>query len=275
MQLAHVSRGNGDQRQVHVLRAGHGSNMSPPLLHSAAMHSDHSKRVLNRSATTEFGEARGSDPAMYGTLRGHQSSGYLGIPDSPSGYVAQQNLRGAKSFADLRSFTPSPVPSSASFPPTWQSQIARFQDGGVGAGAGAGSSASNATPTLTPTASGNTLGQQRDESFLVNGLSGMSIGSGIGPNNGGSPRRLRGMFSWDDNQNQGPPTAPIGSNRNFSMGNFDDSSRDRNSALPLRQPRGPVGERAPGFSRGRQNGHQARGSDELRQQSSSVEIIVE
>lgn len=258
MQLAHVSRGNGDQRQVHVFRAPPGSNISPPIPQVPTLHGDASRRVLNRAATTDFSEARGSDPGMYSTLRGQQSSGFLGIPDSPGGFGAQQNLRAAKSFADLRSYTPSPVPSSASFPNR------RYEDYGPG-------SAISATPTLTPTASGLALGQHREDSLLVNGLGGLSIGSGLGPNSG-SPRRLRGMFSWDQDS-QGPPTGPIGSNRNFSLG-YDDQSRGRDPNLPMRQPRGPVLERGPGFSRGRQNGHQARGSDELRQ-SSSVEIIVE
>lgn len=147
--------------------------------------------------------------------------------------------------------------------------MARFQDYGPG-------SAASTTPTLTPTASGQSLGQHRDEGLLVNGLGGMSIGSNLGPN-GGSPRRLHGMFSWDqDHQqpnHQQTTTGPIGSNRSFSM-NYDDQSRDRGQNLPLRQPRGPGAERGTGFSRGRQNGHQGRGSDELRA-SSSVEIIVE
>ena len=103
----------------------------------------------------------------------------------------------------------------------------------------------------------------------------------MGPS-GGSPRRLRGAFSWDQD-NQQPAAGPsgpsgagaIGSNRSFGM-NFDNSSQDR--GVPMRQPRGPPGpsERGPpAFSRGRQNGHQARGSDELGQQSGPVEIIVE
>ena len=266
MQLAHVSRGNGDQRQVHVFRAAPGSNISPPIPQVSTLHGDASRRVLNRAATTDFSEARGSDPGMYNTLRGQQSTGFLGIPDSPNSFGAQQNLRAAKSFADLRSYTPSPVPSSASFPIAPHSNIARYADYGPG-------SASSMTPTLTPTASGSALGQHREEGLLVNGLGGMSLGSSnLGPA-GGSPRRLRGMFSWDQ-ESQGPPTGPIGSNRNFSINNVDEQSRDRSQNLPMRQPRGPAVERGPGFSRGRQNGHQQRGSDELRQ-SSSVEIIVE
>ena len=265
MHLAHVSRGNGDQRQVHVFRALQGSNISPPIPQVPTVHgADASRRGLNRAATTDFSEARGSDPGMYNTLRGQQSSSFLGLPDSPSGFGTQQNLRAAKSFADLRSYTPSPVPSSASFPAALQSNIARFQDYGPG-------SAASTTPTLTPTASGSALGQHRDEGLLINGLGGMSLGSNLGPN-GGSPRRLRGMFSWDQDH-QASTAGPIGSNRSFGI-NYDDQSRDRNQNLPMRQPRGPAPERGPGFSRGRQTGHQGRGSDELRQ-SSSVEIIVE
>lgn len=264
MQLAHVSRGNGDQRQVHVFRAPPGSNISPPMPQSSILHGDASRRVLNRAATTDFSEARVSDPGMYNSLRGQQSTGFLGIPDSPGGFGAQQNLRAAKSFADLRSYTPSPVPSSASFPAALQSNIARFQEYGPG-------SAASTTPTLTPTASA--IGQHRTEDLLINGLGSMTLGNNGLASGGGSPRRLRGMFSWDQDSS-GPPTGPIGSNRNFSsMTNYEDSVRDRNQ-MPSRQPRGPVVERGPGFTKGRSNGHQNRGSDELRQ-SSSVEIIVE
>ena len=274
MRLAHVSRGNGEQRQVHVYRpdvSQHG--ISPPIPQVPALQGgDPSRnRGLNRAATIDFNEARNnSDSGMYSTLRGQQSSGFLGIPDSPSGFGTAQNLRAAKSVADLRSYTPSPAPSTASFPPNLQSNISRFQEYGTGA-------VSSATPALTPAASGSALGQYRDENALVNGFGSMSLGGNMGPN-GGSPRRLKGAFSWDQDSQQsvagisGPSGAgAIGSNRSFS--NFDTSSQDR--GLPMRQPRGPSERGPPAFSRGRQNGHQARGSDELKQQSSQVEIIVE
>ncbi|KAL9045382.1 MAG: hypothetical protein Q9214_001558 [Letrouitia sp. 1 TL-2023] len=266
MGLSHLSRGTGEERQVHVFRQA--INISPPIPQGSTIHGDPNRRALNRAATIDFNEARSSETGMYGTLRGQQSSGFLGIPDSPGGFGAQNSLRAAKSFADLRSYTPSPAPSTASFPAALQSNIARFQNqenyGSV--------SAVSATPTLTPTASGSALGQHRDESMLVNGFSGMSLGGGnLGPTSG-SPRRLRGMFSFNQD-NQPITTEPIGSNRTFSMGNYDDQSRDRSGNVPMRQPRGPAGERT-GFSRGRQNGHQGRGSDELKP-SPSVEIIVE
>ncbi|KAI4146370.1 MAG: hypothetical protein L6R39_003476 [Caloplaca ligustica] len=269
MGLCHASHNTGDQRQVHVYRSP-GHNISPPLPQGSSIHSDSDRRNLSRATTMEFNEARGVAPGMYNVLRGQQSTGFLGIPDSPGGFGNQSNLRGAKSFADLRSYSPSPVPSSASFPAALQSNIARFQEQQAN-NYGPGSAAST-TPTLTPTASAQALNQHRSEDMLVNGFGGMSLGSStLGPN-GGSPRRLRGMFSWDQDS-QASTAGPIGSNRSFSN-NYDSQSRERGPNLPVRQPHGPAVERGAGFSRGRQNGHQARGSDELRQ-NSNVEIIVE
>ena len=261
MGLTHISRGIGDQRQVHVARPSPGSNISPPIPQVSAIQAgDASRRGLNRAATIDFNEARTIEPGPYNnTLRGQQSTGFLGVPDSPNGFSAAQNLRAAKSFADLRSYTPSPVPSTASFP-ALPPNLTKFQEYGPG-------SAASTTPTVTPTASGSTLGQHREENIPVNGLSGLSLGGTLGSNgpNGGSPRRSRGMFPWDQD--------PIGSNRTFSL-NYDDPSRNGAQAMPMRQPRGPATERSSGFARSRQNGHQGRGSDELRA-SSSVEIIVE
>ncbi|KAI4121857.1 MAG: hypothetical protein LQ338_006126 [Usnochroma carphineum] len=268
MGLCHSSHSNGDQRQVHVYRSPN-HNISPPIPQGSSIHSDSDRRNLSRAPTMEFGEARVVAPGMYNTLRGQQSTGFLGVPDSPGGFGNQSNLRGAKSFADLRSYSPSPVPSSASFPVALQSNITKFQEqqGNYGPG-----SAASTTPTLTPTASAQALSQHRSEDMLVNGFGGMSLnGSSLGPK-GGSPRRLRGMFSWDQDS-QPSAAGPIGSNRSFSN-NYDNHSQERGSNLPVRQPRGPAIERGSGFSRGRQNGHQARGSDELRQ-NSNVEIIVE
>jgi len=260
MGLAHISNGENDRRQVHVFRAPQGSNLSPPIPQVAAIHGADSRRALNRAATIDFNEVRNTGNGVYNTLRGQQSSGFLGIPDSPGGFGAQQNLRAAKSFADL------------------QSNAARFQQQEYGPG-----SAANMTPSLNSTASSTAIGQHREENTLINGFAGMSLAASgaqsTGPSNGafgpggpssGSPRRLRGMFSWEDTQQSN--TGPIGSNRAFGV-NFDDQSRDRSGNLPLRQPRGPA-ERGPGFGRGRTNGHQSRGSDEMRS-SSGVEIIVE
>ncbi|OJJ43991.1 hypothetical protein ASPZODRAFT_135419 [Penicilliopsis zonata CBS 506.65] len=273
MGLGHASRGTGEQRQVHVFKVAPGANVSPPLssIPTAVQPSETARRGLNRAATIDFSEARAEGgagggaggPGPFATLRG-QTSGFLGVLDSPGNFGNTQNLRAAKSFADLRSYTPSPVPSSASFPAALQSNGVRLQQYD-----GSASAASN-TPTLTPAPSNSALGMPRDDGLLVSSLSGLSLGTGIGgPNT--SPHRLRGMFSWEqpDNTSQsGGGAGPIGSNRSIGMG-FDTQSQER---VPIRQPRGPLPEKGPGFRR--QNGHQSRGSDELHT-SSGVEIIVE
>jgi R3H domain len=267
LNLQHVSRGTGEQRQVHVLKSLQGSGISPPIPQGSNFHLDSSRRVLNRAATTDFSESRGEHPNHYGMMRQGQAL-HLGIPDSPGGFSNRAELRAAKSHADLRSYTPSPVPSTASFPTALQSNIARFQE------ANAGAPGTGGTPTLTPTASNNALVGQTDNETLINGIANMGIGSGFAPN--GSPRRGRGMYDWSNAQPVPPHTAPIGSNRGTFTGLGGNSSGFGSSGngggnMPIRQPAGP--ERGPGFARARQNGHQPRSSDEMRH--SQPEIIVE
>jgi len=248
MGLAHVSKGTGEQRQVHVFRV---NNASPPLPQMPTNHAGE-RRTLNRAATTDFNDVR-SD-GFYGTLRSQQSSGFLGFPDSPGGLTAGPNLRAAKSYADLRSYTPSPVPSTASFPATLNTNFSRFGDFGM-------NSAASTNPSLTPTA---TSMSSRDESLLVNGLSSMNLGSGFGQS--GSPRGMRSRFE---------DPGPIGGHRAFST-NYEEQSRDRNG-LPARQTRRPIPERGQGFPRGRQNGHHGRGSDDNSShsgRSGNVEISI-
>ncbi|KAJ5775045.1 uncharacterized protein N7511_000056 [Penicillium nucicola] len=264
MGLGHASRGSGEQRQVQVFKVAAGANVSPPLssIPPSAQSSDTARRGLNRAATIDFSEARNearneAGPGAFNTLRG-QNSGFLGVLDSPGNFANGQNLRAAKSFADLRSYTPSPVPSSASFPAALQSNGARIQYEGAPTG-------TSNTPTLTPAQSGSSLGMQRDDNLLVNSLGGLSLGTGIGGPNS-SPRRLRGMFSWEQDS-QHSNAGAIGSNRGMGVGY--DGQQER---MPIRQPRGPTPDKGTGFRR--QNGHQARGSDELRT-NSGVEIIVE
>lgn len=252
MGLVHVSKGVGEQRAVHIFRMNeNGTNVSPPIPQMPANHLvDSQRRALNRAATTDFSDVRGD--GFYGTL-GRQGSGLLGIADSASGLP---NLRAAKSYADLRSYTPSPVPSTASFPATLNTNIARFAEYGHN-----GNTSSN--PNLAATA---TSMASREDSMLVNGMNGMTLGSGFGQ--GGSPRSLRNAWERDT-------PGPIGGHRSFSTANFDDQNRERSQGLPSRQPRGPVPERGTGFNRPRQNGHSGRGSDELSSSQSGVEILVE
>lgn len=261
MGLAHASRGSGEQRQVQVFKVAAGTNVSPPLssIPPASQSAEGARRGLNRAATIDFSESRNEGrPGSIHALRG-QAAGFLGVLDSPGNFAHAQNLRAAKSFADLRSYTPSPVPSSASFPAALQSNGTRLQyEGAV--------SATSNTPTLTSAPSASSLGMQRDDNLLVNSLGGLSLGTGIGGPNS-SPRRLRGMFSWEQD-NQPANAGAIGSSRGMGVG-YDGAQPER---MPIRQPRGPTPEKGTGFRR--QNGHQTRGSDELRA-NSGVEIIVE
>jgi R3H domain len=257
MGLAHTSRGTGEQRQVHILRPAAGTNVSPPSASGGFPAPDGMRQNMARASTSDFGEGRAYEPMFNNNiLRGQSSVGLLDVGDSNYGRNADNNLRNAKSFADLRSWSPSPVPSSASFPAALQTNGTRLQAQAQGLNDTAGSN----TPTLTPTASSSGAGA-RDEPFLISGFSNLSMGNGSG--NQTSPRRQRSLFgagSWDDTQSY-QPTAPIGSKRTVSIGP-DSTTQDR---VPMRQSRGPSSNNAIGFRR--QNG---RGSDELRTASSAI-----
>ncbi|KAF1957506.1 hypothetical protein CC80DRAFT_560846 [Byssothecium circinans] len=241
--LHHTSRGDSTQRQLHVFKVQGNQGLSPPMPQLSSNHAtEQPRRGLNRAATTDFSDVRASE-GFYNAF-GRQTSGLLGFPDSPGGLAAAPNLRAAKSYADLRSYTPSPAPSTASHP------IGRLGAPTLEGLSFVGGTSTN--PNGTPTTSSMS---QRDEGLLERELGRMQIGSGFGQ--GGSPRSLRQMTSWDN-------PGPIGGHRTFG-GNYDDR--------PSRQPRGPLPERGTGFSRPRQNGHQGRGSDELSSQS-NVEILV-
>lgn len=246
--LGHASHGNGEQRQVHIYRAGPVSRTSPTNNSMSGAFQGHPplSRNLSRAATTDFNEGRQNDQA---TLRGQSSVGLLSAGDNHAFGGMNSNLRTAKSYADLRSWSPSPVPSTSSFPTAFQGNGSRLQPFDEATAAD--------TPTLMASASNPGLNLPRvDENFLISGMNGLGLGNGA--SNQTSPRRQRSMFSsWEDSQSY-QATAPIGSNRNVST-----------SGEAVRQPRGPTGDRGQGFGQRRQNG---RGSDELR---TGPPIIVE
>jgi hypothetical protein len=255
MGLMHTSRGSGDQRQVHIHRPAPGTNVSPPLPGGFG-NGDGLRQTLGRSSTADFSEGRQYDGPSFNTLRGQSSVGLLDVMDSNAfGRASDSNLRNAKSFADLRSWSPSPVPSSASFPAALQTNGARLQ-------AALNDPAGSNTPTLTPTASNSAPGVNRDEPFLISGFSNLTMGNNPGSQT--SPRRQRSFFGngaeWSDSQTYSA-TAPIGSKRTVSVGPETGSQ----TANPMRQSRGPGANNAIGFRR--QNG---RGSDELRAAASAI-----
>lgn len=251
MNLAHVAKGSAPHRQVHIFRVREA--VSPPIQQLNDPH----RKGLNRAATTDFSDVRGTDG--FGRTLGHQSSSFLGLGSEPGGLVGPHNLRAAKSYADLRSYTPSPAQSTASYPANLNANLSRY-DLALGSGP-------STNPSLTPTTA------TRDESFLVNGLSGMSLGGSFGGPSG-SPRGMR--QPWEREAAPGP----IGGHRSFS--NFDDAGRERASVLQAsRQQRGPVPERGLGFNTQRRtNGdHGHRGSDDASSHSgvsgTGVEFVVE
>jgi len=258
MGLSHMSKGVGEQRAVHVYRQPPVERLSPPVPQLGSSQSDSQRRTLNRAATTDFHDVRngggGGDSGLYGLRQ--QNSGYLPAFQSQNNNLStNNNLRAAKSFADLRSYSPSPVPSNASFPASLSNNVARIQEQ---------TRDGNSAPGLAGPPAGLS---SRDDGLLVNGLGSLNIGNGFD----GGARTLRGMVSWD--RGSGANVGTIGGHRSISTNNhFDDHSRDRSQGMPSRQPRGPTGA---GFSRNRQNGHMNRGSDDFSQQSTGIDTSAE
>ncbi|EPS44489.1 hypothetical protein H072_1528 [Dactylellina haptotyla CBS 200.50] len=285
MSLAHISRGTGEGRQVQVFRHSHQiQNISPPSIPTVIPVESQQRRTLARATTMDFSETRSADGGVgiYSTI-GRQG-GLLDVPNSPSGKDAQSrtNLRAAKSFADLRSYTPSPVPTSASFPIHLSQNVVKYQQ--QQQQGGEYTNGSSTTPSLTSTGSNNM--NSINESLLVNGLAGVSLGSSLNISSNslrGDPRDARGLLGDGGMHGAigGLSPSQTTSTRNFSMAY--DEQRDRGSQiLPSRQPRGPDSERSVGFGRGsvrqanlqgRQNNTDLDGQQHPQQQS--VEITVE
>ncbi|CAM1510590.1 Fc.00g009250.m01.CDS01 [Cosmosporella sp. VM-42] len=228
MGLEHQSIGEAESRQLTVLKRQQPSptaNVHNQPANSLDMH----KRGLSRAATFDFAADRDGRAvsSTYSHVLGRQGP-TLELPGSPDGGVLPNNLRAAKSFADLRSFTPSPSQASSSYlAPTGMGNMAnstaRFGDY-MGSG------------PVHPGSSG-TPGPKNDAA-LLNSLSGLNLG----PYESGSMQ----------NQSRSTPGA-IGSQRPGANGS--------SKGAPERQPRGPEWETAAGFGARRTNGHVQRGSD--------------
>ena len=226
MGLEHRSVGEADRRQIQIMKR---PQNSPPVHTQTQVPSvsweDH-RRGLSRAATFDFTESRIGSSA-YHTL-GRQGP-TLELPGSPENGIPN-NLRAAKSFADLRTHSPSPAPSGSSYAGLGNGLGARYQD--------FSQTSLTTPPNLTPTSAQNAASST--DALLAGGMSSMSLG--YDPN--GSHIRSSDNPGAIGSQR---PSATSGSSRN----------------APDRQPRGPEwGEAGQGFS-GRSRGHMQRGSGEF------------
>ncbi|CAI4220133.1 unnamed protein product [Parascedosporium putredinis] len=227
MGLEHRSVGDADSRQIQVIKP-HVPSPTSQAHTGTSVSLDLHRRGLSRAATFDFAADRDSRGAAGGYPHAIGRQGpTLELPGSPDTVAIPNNLRTAKSFADLRSFSPSPSHSSSSY---------------LNPSTGMGGLPSSSLARLGDY-TGNAASQGSNEAnVLASTLSSLNLGS------------------FESNaatsQNRSTPGA-IGSHRPSANGS---SSR----AAPDRQPRGPEWEAASGFSgRSRVNGHMQRGSGEF------------
>ncbi|KAI1856319.1 uncharacterized protein JN550_013850 [Neoarthrinium moseri] len=222
MGLEHHSIGEHDRRQLQITKksqsspTGHVQQQLPPNV----SWEDH-RRGLSRAATFDFAESR-IGAGAYHTLG--REGPTLQLPGNLDGGIPN-NLRAAKSFADLRTHSPSPAPSGSSYV------------GGLGNGLGGSRygdyNSLNTPPNLTPTSAQNAASST--DALLAGGMGSMNLGF-----DANAPHlRARDAPGAIGSQRPGNTSAP---NRN----------------APDRQPRGP--EWGEAFN-GRNRGHMQRGSD--------------
>ncbi|KAI1088706.1 hypothetical protein F5B19DRAFT_496104 [Rostrohypoxylon terebratum] len=224
MGLEHRSVGEADRRQIQIMKR---PQNSPPVHAQSQLPNvsweDH-RRGLSRAATYDFTESRIGSSAYHALGRQGPT---LELPGSPDNGIPN-NLRAAKSFADLRTHSPSPAPSGSSYVGLGNGLGARYGD--------FSQTSLTTPPNLTPTSGQNAASST--DALLANNMSSISLGF----DSGASHVRAR------------ETPGAIGSQRPGANG-----TANRNA--PDRQPRGPEwGEAGQGFG-GRSRGHMQRGSD--------------
>ena len=229
MGLEHQSMGEAESRQLTVLKR-HPASPSPNVHNLPGVSLDMQKKGLSRAATFDFAADRDSRGASssYAHLMGRQGP-MLELPGSPdaNGIVNNNNLRAAKSFADLRSFTPSPSQASSGY---------------LAPGGGVPAQSARFGEYMTQNPQTHSINAGTSKNDLVGGIGNLSLGS----------------FEPGSMQTQARSTpGAIGSQRPGANGH---SLKN----IPERQPRGPEWDSSTGFpGRGRANGHMSRGSGKL------------
>lgn len=248
MGLQHRSMGEGANRQLHVIKdigvsPSATTSIQPPTGVSLDLH----RRGLSRAATIDFAETR-NPPNQFGTTVGRSGvRPMLELPDNTD-LGLNGPLRGVKSFADLRSFTPSPSPSVG-----YVQNNARLGNAIVHFGEYSNSIKGQTNTLNTPTTPGAAAGG--DTSILIPSIGSMSLADSFPPTTQHRPQ---------------PTPGAIGSQRPGMSG-------VTNRTAPERQPIGPIsgdrGDFASGW-RGRQNGHIQRDSGRSRSQTCERKILV-
>ncbi|CAK7275253.1 Peptidyl-prolyl cis-trans isomerase pin4 [Sporothrix epigloea] len=252
MGLEHTSIGEGDKRQVHVSKnkffSGCAGRQASGVQQPGVTLDGH-PRGLSRAATYDFNDRQHQQSSLHSLgSRGPT----LAVPSSPENFqhMSVNGLRGVKSFADLRSFSPSPSPSHVSSAALVNTSANGNHGGGGGASFLSQYPDSPFGPSLGTMATHGSgiLQTSVDTSVLVNSLGSLGLGSSAFDSNGlaGRLRETPGTIG------------AIGSQRPSVHGNGGSNNNGARTAIPERQPRGPVdwdSAGAAGFSRGRTNGH--------------------
>lgn len=111
MGLEHRSVGEADRRQIQIMKRPQNSPPVPAQSQLPNVSWEDHRRGLSRAATFDFAESRIGSSAYHALGRQNPT---LELPGSPDNGI-QNNLRAAKSFADLRTHSPSPAPSGSSY----------------------------------------------------------------------------------------------------------------------------------------------------------------
>ena len=198
--MQHQSIGDGDQRQLQVLKRSQVS----PISSLPNVSYDHSRRGLSRAATIDFAESRmvTSGTGFHPLSRPGPT---LEVPGSSDLNGTLNNLRAAKSFADLRSYSPSPAPSTSSIHHLHNSlPVARYGE------YGASLNNRNASPSTSGAGASTNANQPPGtsaESSILN-LASMSISGYDSTSNLSRPRENPGAIgSQRPSVTVGPSTA--------------------------------------------------------------------
>lgn len=111
MGLEHKSVGEADRRQIQIMKRPQNSPPIHPQNQLPNVSWEDHRRGLSRAATFDFAESRIGSSAYHALGRQNPTLELPGSPDTGN----LNNLRAAKSFADLRTHSPSPAPSGSSY----------------------------------------------------------------------------------------------------------------------------------------------------------------